>query len=175
MSEESRFRWSLLALCGAAASLRALVFREELAHNPFAAVPWSDAALYWERAGELAAGRWPETGPFLVAPLYPLLLGGLRALGLGLAGVYALQLALNLASGVLVGLFLAGLLVIAFGVDGPAWMDADFGRYFGLEALGRDPSPASSHAWAWAALLGVSLVHAAALWIGARRRGAGSA
>jgi tetratricopeptide (TPR) repeat protein len=104
MSEESRFRWSLLALCGAAAALRALVFREELAHNPFAAVPWSDAALYWERAGALASGRWPETGPFLVAPLYPLLLGCLRALGLGLAGVYALQLALNLASGVLVGL-----------------------------------------------------------------------
>jgi hypothetical protein len=102
MKRDRRFAWQLLILCAAAAALRALLWWEELGTNPFAAVPWSDAELYWQRAGEMAGGQWREDGPFLIAPLYAYLLGLLRALGLGLPAVYALQLGLNLVSGVLV-------------------------------------------------------------------------
>lgn len=103
MARDRRFAWQLLVLCAAAAVLRALLWREELATNPFASVPWSDAELYWQRAGEMAAGRWWSDEPFLIAPLYPHLLGLLRALGVGLPGLYALQLGLNVVSGALVG------------------------------------------------------------------------
>ena len=103
MARNGRFAWQLFMLCAAATALRALLWREQLASNPFAAVPWSDAELYWTRAGEMAQGRWLADGPFLIAPLYPYLLGVLRGLGLGLPGVYALQLALNLGAGALVG------------------------------------------------------------------------
>jgi tetratricopeptide (TPR) repeat protein len=102
MERDRRFAWKLLTLFAAAAALRALLWWEELDTNPFAVVPWSDAALYWGRAGEMAAGQWRQDGPFLIAPLYPHLLGVLRTLGLGLPAVYALQLVLNLAAGVLV-------------------------------------------------------------------------
>lgn len=104
MARERRFAWLLLLACAAAAALRVLLLREELDANPFASVPWSDADLYWRRAGEMASGRWLGEGPFLIAPLYPYALGLLRALGGGLAQLYALQLGLNLASGALVGL-----------------------------------------------------------------------
>jgi hypothetical protein len=104
MPRDRRFAWLLLGLCAAAGALRVLLLVEELDANPFAAVPWSDAELYWARAGEMAAGHWLGEGPFLIAPLYPYWLGLLRWLGLGLAGVYAVQLGLNLAAGVLVGL-----------------------------------------------------------------------
>lgn len=104
MARDRRFAWLLLGLCAAAGVLRVPLLLEELDANPFAAVPWSDAELYWVRAGEMAAGHWLHDGPFLIAPLYPYWLGLLRWLGLGLPGVYALQLGLNLASGVLVGL-----------------------------------------------------------------------
>ena len=78
MPETRRFAWQLLALCAAGAALRGLLWREELAANPFAAVPWSDAELYWSWAGEIAGGTWRRDGPFLVAPLYPHLVGVLR-------------------------------------------------------------------------------------------------
>jgi tetratricopeptide (TPR) repeat protein len=103
MARERRFAWQLAALCAVAAAVRALLLREYLAENPFAWLPYSDGELYWSRAGEMAAGSWLPDTPFLIAPLYPYLLGALRWLGGGLVALYAVQLALHLATGVLVG------------------------------------------------------------------------
>jgi tetratricopeptide (TPR) repeat protein len=66
--------------------------------NPFASVPMEDADTYWSWAGEIAQGRLLGSTPFMSAPLYPYLLGVIRALGGGLPTVYGLQLALHLAT-----------------------------------------------------------------------------
>lgn len=101
-SWHARFPVALACLCLAAGGLRAAILREQLAENPFALIPWSDAEHYWRMAADLAAGRWPAGEPFLVAPLYPVLLALLRAAGGGLASLYALQTALHLATAALV-------------------------------------------------------------------------
>ena len=64
--------------------------------NPLARVPLSDANVYWTWAGQIARGRLVDDAPFMSAPLYPYLLGALRAAGGGLAAVYAVQAALHL-------------------------------------------------------------------------------
>jgi hypothetical protein len=98
---DRRFAFWLALALAAAAAVRTLLLRESLAESPFALLPYSDGELYWRRAGEIAAGRLAEHGPFQIAPLYPYLLGALRAAGAGLPGVYALQLGLGLASAAL--------------------------------------------------------------------------
>jgi hypothetical protein len=92
--------WLALALA-AAAAVRSLLLHESLSESPFALLPYSDGELYWRRAGEIAAGRLAEDGPFQIAPLYPYLLGALRAAGAGLPALHALQLLLGLASAAL--------------------------------------------------------------------------
>jgi len=63
--------------------------------NPLARVPLSDANVYWTWAGEIARGRFLDDTPFMSAPLYPYLLGTLRAAGGGLVAVYVVQAALH--------------------------------------------------------------------------------
>ncbi len=91
-------RWwmvsALLMLAGLAQ--QALILSEGWRGNPFAAAPVQDAEVYWDWAGEVAAGQLLRTTPFMSAPLYPYLLGVIRALGGGLLTVYILQAGLHL-------------------------------------------------------------------------------
>jgi tetratricopeptide (TPR) repeat protein len=103
MKTGRRFAWRLTALLATAGFLRALLLWEFWSRNPFALLPYSDGELYWNRAGEMAAGQWLEPTPFLIAPLYPYLLGTLRTLGGGLPTLYALQTLMHLATAGLVG------------------------------------------------------------------------
>jgi tetratricopeptide (TPR) repeat protein len=98
---DRRFAFWLALALAAAAAVRTLLLHESVSESPFALLPYSDGELYWRRAGEIAAGRLAEDGPFQIAPLYPYLLGALRAAGAGLPALYAIQLALGLASAAL--------------------------------------------------------------------------
>ena len=66
--------------------------------NPFARQPVSDAEVYWEWAGRIAAGEIVGDAPFFSAPLYPYLAGLARALGAGLLGMQVVQLLLHVAT-----------------------------------------------------------------------------
>jgi tetratricopeptide (TPR) repeat protein len=98
---DARFGRLLALLCLAAAAARVAILTDQLEENPFARVPFSDGELYWKMAGELAGGGLGGE-PFLVAPLYPALLGLLRACGGALVAVYGVQTALHLATAALV-------------------------------------------------------------------------
>lgn len=104
MVRKASFGSGLLALCAIAVVIRGLLLRQFLLENPFAHFPFSDGELYWERGGEMAAGRWISDTPFLIGPLYAYLLGAVRVCGGGLASVYGLQLLLHLATALLVAL-----------------------------------------------------------------------
>ena len=82
------------------ALVHGLVLLENL-DNPFARQPVVDAAYYWDWAGHLASGKLIGSEPFFAAPLYPYLLGVLRAVGGGLVTLYVLQLLLHLATAAL--------------------------------------------------------------------------
>jgi hypothetical protein len=99
---DEHFRWLVLALVAAAGLIRLAVLREFWLENPFAEFPTLDSALFWERAGTMAAGRWIGDEPFHIAPLYPYLLGVLRWCGGGLSALYAAQVALHLATAAVV-------------------------------------------------------------------------
>ncbi|MFT7677986.1 MAG: tetratricopeptide (TPR) repeat protein [Planctomycetota bacterium] len=71
--------------------------------NPLSRVPIVDAEAYWEWAGRIAGGEWQGSEPFFSAPLYPYVLGVLRAMGGGLLAVYLLNGLLWLASAALIG------------------------------------------------------------------------
>jgi tetratricopeptide (TPR) repeat protein len=92
---------ALLALLAAAALALGLRLLDEQQHNPFARVPINDAAVYWSWAGDIARGQLVGHEPFFSAPLYPYLLGALRAAGGGLLAALLLQLALHLATAAL--------------------------------------------------------------------------
>lgn len=83
----------LLLLTGVWLGLRAW---KQWQLDPLAQVPLNDAAVYWAWAERIAQGQLIGNEPFFSAPLYPYLLGALRALGLGLAGVMAVQILLTL-------------------------------------------------------------------------------
>lgn len=70
--------------------------------NPLATVPLNDAKEYWDWGGRIARGVLVGDTPFMSAPLYPYLVGAVRALGGGLAALVAVQIALHLATGWLV-------------------------------------------------------------------------
>src|SRR5437867_5640292 len=91
----------LLALLGLGLASQALVLRQQLARDPFTLAPINDARVYWEWAGDVARGRLIGRTPFLSSPLYPYLVGIVRALGGGLAAVYVLQAALHLGTAAL--------------------------------------------------------------------------
>ena len=71
-----------------------LAFRE----LPIYTSPAVDEALHWQWAQDLAAGCGSPELPYFRAPLYPWLLGALRAAGLGLAGLRWAGTLLGLAS-----------------------------------------------------------------------------
>lgn len=97
--------WSVLAAILVAASIqRGVLLSDYVAHNPFAASPRSDALTYWNWAGRIASGEWSDGQPFLSAPLYPYLLGAVRAAGGSLTTVYVLQIALDLLTAALLAL-----------------------------------------------------------------------
>lgn len=87
---------ALLLLAGLV--LHGFVLRQAWTENPFARELYGDAEVYWEEAGRIAGGELVGDAPFFSAPLYPYLLGLIRALGGGLLAVYGLQLALHLAT-----------------------------------------------------------------------------
>lgn len=99
--EARRFWLTLVGICVVAAVVRFLILSEYLGQNPFARSLRSDALTYWNWAGRIAAGRWRESTPFLSAPLYPYLLGLIRACGGGLTAVYVIQVLFDLSSAAL--------------------------------------------------------------------------
>ncbi len=76
--------------------VRFTIRADYLAHNPLALQPSVDARTYWDWAGRIAAGKWSDGQPFFSAPLYPYLLGWLRAAGGELSHVYAAQIFMDL-------------------------------------------------------------------------------
>ena len=58
-----------------------LLLRHGLEHNPYLRLPVLDAAHFWEWSGRIAGGEVVGEAPFFSAPLYPYLVGMLRALG----------------------------------------------------------------------------------------------
>ena len=100
VSEQLNRRWSaaLAAIVVAGAVGQFFILDEAWHQNPFARVPLVDGREYWNWAGEIAAGRLIGTTPFMSAPLYPYLLGLVRALNGGLLTVYVLQAGLHLAT-----------------------------------------------------------------------------
>ena len=92
----------LAVLVGLALLLRLAILHEFVQENPIAEQPWTDGAAYWLIAGAMAAGQWVSDEPFLFAPLYPYLLGVLRASGGGLLSVCIVQLLLHLITAVLI-------------------------------------------------------------------------
>jgi len=63
------------AIFVAALALRLLHLREIELHDPFFALPSTDARLYHQWASEIARGNWLGEGVFLLAPLYAYFLG----------------------------------------------------------------------------------------------------
>lgn len=72
------------------------MLREYLDEVPMAHTPANDAAVYWAWAERIAGGELTQDIPFFSAPLYPYLLGLLRALGGTLTTVYVVQELLSL-------------------------------------------------------------------------------
>ena len=99
-------RIALAILLGVGLLSQTLIVAQQLASDPLALTPVNDARVYWEWAGDIASGKLVGATPFLSAPLYPYLLGILRAFGGGLVAAYVLQAALHLATVAL--LFRAG-------------------------------------------------------------------
>lgn len=91
---------ALLALCGLL--LHGAILAQNFGTNPLASVLVVDAEVYWEWAGRVSRGRLLGDAPFFGAPLYPYLLGLVRALGGGLLTVYLLQLVLHVGTALLI-------------------------------------------------------------------------
>jgi len=100
-----RFSVILAAMLAAGLVVRLLILQEYLAENPMAGNPTIDAATYWNWADRIAHGHITQDTPFFSAPLYPYLLGILRALGGTLTSVYVLQIAMDLTTAVLLAWF----------------------------------------------------------------------
>jgi tetratricopeptide (TPR) repeat protein len=94
---------ALLGIYALALLVNALILRQAWKENPFAGWPCGDGDVYWSWAQEIAAGKIIGSFPFFSAPLYPYLLGIIRALGGGLMAVYAMQLFAHLLTVLLIG------------------------------------------------------------------------
>ena len=78
--------------------LRFAVCAQYVSGDPLSAHPIVDALTYWNWAGRIAAGQLTDGQPFFSAPLYPYLLGLVRACGGGLTTVYILQILLDVVT-----------------------------------------------------------------------------
>ncbi|MBL8860847.1 MAG: tetratricopeptide repeat protein [Planctomycetes bacterium] len=92
----------LLCVLALGALLQAVIVADGFASNPLARNPLNDAAEYWSWGGEIGRGHLVGSTPFLSAPLYPYVVGGVRALGGGLPALAALQVALHVLTAALV-------------------------------------------------------------------------
>lgn len=100
-----------MAIIAIAAVGRLLLLSEYWPRNPLATHLLQDAATYWAWAEMIAGGQLLGDQPFFSAPLYPYLLGLLRAVGGGLTSLYICQIVLDLVTAVL----LAGVARVRFG------------------------------------------------------------
>lgn len=87
---------ALLVFAGALAVR--LLYLHQIRDNPFAEHLYVDARAYWDWAGRLAGGAWWGDSVFYQAPLYPYVLGVLRALGGGLWAARIFQAVLGAAA-----------------------------------------------------------------------------
>ena len=94
----------LLLICAAGGTARFFILAEHLANNPFSQYLRVDAQTYWNWAGRIASGQWREVTPFFSAPLYPYLLGLIRAFGGEAATVYVVQILFDLLTAMLLAL-----------------------------------------------------------------------
>lgn len=98
-STTPRWFWLVLAVfCLVGGVLRFLLRADYLANHPLATYLTADASVYWGWAGRIAAGQWRDEFPFFSAPLYPYLLGLLRALGGELPTLYTIQALLDIVT-----------------------------------------------------------------------------
>jgi tetratricopeptide (TPR) repeat protein len=95
---ERRFGLLLAGLCLVGLACRVVILSDYLLHNPTAGAPVVDARTYWEWAERVARGQLIQNVPFFSAPLYPYLLGVLRAVSGGLPTVYVLQMLADVAT-----------------------------------------------------------------------------
>jgi len=136
--------------------------------NPLVRNPLNDAAAYWEWGGEIARGDLVGTTPFLSAPLYPYVVGLVRAVGGGIFALGILQIGLHVATAWLVARCTSARFGWAAGILGA-------GLYFVL----RDPAfhtarvlnttlQAFATAWIWerAIAAGDRLDARRAMWLG---------
>ena len=98
---DKRFAWILLVLCAASLLVRLLILHQYVTVNPLSKTPISDAAVYWTMAERIAGGEIVPKLPFMAAPLYPYVLGLIRAAGGDLTTVYLLQVILSIATAAL--------------------------------------------------------------------------
>ncbi len=99
----SRGWWLALAgLLAVGAVQQGLILAQDWQSDLLSRVPLLDAEEYWHWAERIASGQWVDELPFMSAPLYPYLLGLLRALGGGLLAVFVFQGLLRLATAALV-------------------------------------------------------------------------
>lgn len=98
LADLRRFWLAFAAIAAVGAALRIFVGAEYLIKDPLSAYPIVDALTYWNWAGRIAAGQLSDGQPFFSAPLYPYLLGLIRACGGNLAAVYAVQILLDLTT-----------------------------------------------------------------------------
>ncbi len=124
--------------------------------NPLVRNPVNDAAAYWDWGGEIARGDLVGTTPFLSAPLYPYVVGLVRALGGGIVALGVLQIALHVATAWLVARCTSARFGWAAGILGA-----------GLYLVLRDP------AFHTARVLNCTLQAAATAWIWERAIAAG--
>jgi tetratricopeptide (TPR) repeat protein len=93
---------TLIGLCLAGLAIRCVILAGYCG-TPLAQHPINDARVYWDWAGDIAAGKLVLDHPFFSAPLYAYLLGGLRRLGAQLTSVYVLQMLGSVAAAALLG------------------------------------------------------------------------
>lgn len=112
-----RYRRGLLGLLVFGALSQGLIQHEAFTVNPMVLVPQVDAAVLWDRAGEMAAGAWIDDAPFETAPLYLWFLALIRSAGMGLIGLGVVQSVMHLGTALLVARIGRGLVkrIPAFG------------------------------------------------------------
>lgn len=104
LGDANRWFWPiLLGICAFSLLVNALILHQGWKHNPFAASPCNDADVYWTWAKEISTGCIIGHEPFFSAPLYPYILGLIRAAGGGLTAVYCVQLFAHLSTVLLIG------------------------------------------------------------------------